>query len=244
MVHKKINKTLPSSEKLAVKPRRTVDTKTVTPHVHVIKKSPSVKTTRQPVFSIPLLHKKRVAIPLLVLALLSIVALLLLPNLPQVQATAQTITKSHPVLAAIAPSSFKPPDNSLPTSGNWLVIPAIDLKMAIIEGDSIDVLIKQVGVWHQTGDLSSNYSLAGHKLQYFRSVNQSLYHLNQLQTGDSGIYIITNGVARQYKVADKKIVDPSDVAILDPTKSPQLTIYTCNDFNNHSRLVITALPIL
>lgn len=207
------------------------------------KKSVVIKPRRDPKFTLPFLHKKRFAIPLLLLAALSISGLLLLPNLPQVQSTAQSITKNHPMLAKIVPPSFKPPDTNLPTTGNWLVIPAIDIKMAIIEGPNIDVLIKQVGVWHQTGEQTGNYSLAGHRLQYFRSVNQSLYHLDELHASDSGIFIVTNGVARQYKVTNKRVVNPTNIAILDPTPTSQLTIYTCNDFNNNSRLVVTAIPL-
>jgi LPXTG-site transpeptidase (sortase) family protein len=190
-----------------------------------------------------ILHKKSVAIPLLIVAVVAIIVLLLLPSLPQLQSAAQSYTKQHPAVARLVPKSFKPPDLSVPTTGNWLVIPEASLKMPINEGASIAVLDKDIGVWHETGTLQHNYVLAGHRLQYFRSVNQSLYHLNLLQPGNIGIFLVINGVDHQYKVETSMIVAPTDVAILQQTAKPLLTIYTCNDFENHSRLVMTAVPI-
>jgi LPXTG-site transpeptidase (sortase) family protein len=192
---------------------------------------------------IPALHTKKVAVPLLVVAILGIIGLVLLPFLPQVQSVAQGYTRQHPLAAKFALPYFKPPDLGVPTTGNWLVIPSANLKMEIIEGPGLEVLNNQIGVWHQTGALADNYVLAGHRLQYFRSVNQSLYHLDILQPGDTNIFVVINGAPHQYRVTTSTIVLPTDVAILDKTTEPRLTIYTCNDFNNHSRLVVTAVPI-
>ncbi len=189
------------------------------------------------------LHHKKVAIPLLLLAGLTVIILVLLPTLPQIQSAVQHYTKRHTSIAKIVPTYFKPPDLGVPATGNWLVIPAAELKMPINEGASLDVLNTHLGVWHQTGDSSHNYVLAGHRFHYFRSVNQSLYHLDVLQPGDTGIFVVINGVQQQFRVLTSRIVAPTDVAILNPTPTALLTIYTCNDFNNHSRLVVTAVPI-
>jgi sortase A len=163
--------------------------------------------------------------------------------LPRIQSTAQTITKKHPAIAKVAPSYFKPPDLGVPDTGNWLVIPAADLKMPINEGDDLSVLNKNVGVWHQTGEIDNNYVLAGHRLQYFRSINQSLYHLDVVKPGDTNIFVVINGKQHQYKAVSSIVVKPTEVSILNPTAEPRLTIYTCNDFENRSRLVLTAVPI-
>jgi LPXTG-site transpeptidase (sortase) family protein len=190
-----------------------------------------------------LLRKKRVNIPLLTLIGLIVVLLFASPFIPQVQSTAQTITKEHPDLAKIAPAALRPPNLSIPTSGNWLIIPSASIKLPIVEGSSINVLINNVGVWHETGNINHNYVIAGHKLQYFRSVNQSLYHLNTLQVGDSGVIVDLGGVVHEYTVTTAEVVSPTDTAILDPSTKPELTIYTCNDFLNHARFVIIAQPV-
>jgi LPXTG-site transpeptidase (sortase) family protein len=201
----------------------------------------TVKNIKHRLYSV--LRKKKVYMPLLSIIAACVVILLLSPFIPQFQSTAQTITKAHPALAKVVPSDLQPPNLSLPSSGDWLVIPSASIKLPIIEGASINVLVKYVGVWHETGALSDNYVIAGHKLQYFRSVNQSLYHLNTLASGDIGIYVIINGVSHEYQVTTTEIVSPSDVAILNQTVGPQLTIYTCNDFFNHARFVVIAKPI-
>jgi LPXTG-site transpeptidase (sortase) family protein len=211
----------------------------------LVKTSKLMPIARQParVPKLPFLHKKRYYLPLLSLSIATIIVLLSLPFLPQAQSAAQNYTKQHPAIAKIAPATFKPPNLAVPTSGNWLVIPAASIKLPINEGSSINILVKDIGVWHETGAITGNYVIAGHKLQYYRTVNQSLYHLNLLKAGDNGIYVVLNGIDHQYQVIATKIVSPTDVAILDTTLSPQLTIYTCNDFFNHSRFVVTAVPV-
>jgi LPXTG-site transpeptidase (sortase) family protein len=188
------------------------------------------------------LRKKYVYIPLLIIVGVCVLLLLLSPFIPQLQSTAQHITKKHPFLAKILPSALRPPNLSVPSTGNWLIIPSASIKMPIVEGPSINVLVKYVGVWHETGTLNNNYVIAGHKLQYFRSVNQSLYTLDTLKTGDNGVIVDINGTAHDYTVEQTGIVAPTDTAILNQTSSPQLTIYTCNDFFNHARFVVIAKP--
>jgi LPXTG-site transpeptidase (sortase) family protein len=189
------------------------------------------------------LRKKSVYIPSLVIVLLIITLLFLSPFIPQLQSTAQQFTKDHPAIASIVPAPLKYPNLSFPTNGNWLIIPSAEIKMPIVEGPSINVLVKYVGVWHETGTIENNYVIAGHKLQYFRSVNQSLYHLNTLVTGNKGVYLDFSGKIYDYQVTNTQIVTPQDVAILDKSTVPMLTIYTCNDFFNHHRFVVTAKPI-
>jgi LPXTG-site transpeptidase (sortase) family protein len=189
------------------------------------------------------LRKKKVYIPLLTLVSLIVALLLLSPFIPQAQSTAQQISKKHPAISKLLPSALRYPNLSLPTSGNWLVIPSASIKMPIVEGSSINVLVKYVGVWHESGTIANNYVIAGHKLQYFRSVNQSLYHLNTLKANDTGVYLDFNGNIHEYKVSETEIVPPTDTAILNSTTSPHLTIYTCNDFLNHARFVVIAKPI-
>jgi LPXTG-site transpeptidase (sortase) family protein len=197
--------------------------------------------TKKKIYAV--LRKKKVYIPSLVVVLAVIILLFASPFIPQLQSAAQQFTKEHPAIASLAPSALKDPNLSFPTSGNWLIIPSAEIKMPIVEGPSINVLVKYVGVWHETGTILNNYVIAGHKLQYFRSVNQSLYHLNTLVTGDKGVYLDFSGKVYDYQVTNTQIVNPDDIAILDKSSAPMLTIYTCNDFFNHHRFVVTAKPI-
>lgn len=68
--------------------------------------------------------------------------------------------------------------------------------------------------------------------------------LNDLEKGDE--IKIFNNLARQeysYKVSSKKIVQPEEVSVTDPTKFDQLTLITCWPIgSDQKRLVIFAKP--
>lgn len=189
------------------------------------------------------LRKRSVFIPLYAVIAGAILYLLVLPFFPQVQSTGQAFIAENPKLSSVVPKSLRPLDYSLPATGNWLIIPKANIKMPIVEGATLDVLNSNVGVWHQTGPADDNFVLAGHRLQYGRTVNQSLYNLDKLEQGDVAVFVVLDGKAVEYKVTERKIVPPTSVEILNPSSKKQMTIYTCQDFFNQRRFVIVAEPL-
>jgi len=105
-----------------------------------------------------------------------------------------------------------------------LSIPAIGLTVPIFVGTSDLVLNRGVGWIEGTaapgGD--GNVGIAGHRDGYFRG-------LKDLQVGDA-IAVQTLQRMRRYRVAAIKIVDPTDIAVLDATDEPSLTLVTCYPF--------------
>lgn len=100
-------------------------------------------------------------------------------------------------------------------------IPRIKLRAVVLEGATPHSLL--LGPAHMTGsavpgDLG-NSVIAGHRDTFFRGVHN-------LRTGDE-IYILRNGKQFRYIVAQKKVVEPTDLSVLRASNDGELTLITC-----------------
>jgi len=102
-----------------------------------------------------------------------------------------------------------------------LTIPRIGLNAVVIEGTSPHSLL--LGPGHMNGSAipgsAGNAVIAGHRDTFFR-------HVHSLHTGDN-IYILRAGKDFHYVVVKRKIVEPTDLSVLRPTKDGELTLITC-----------------
>ena len=64
-----------------------------------------------------------------------------------------------------------------------------------------------------------NSVIAGHRDTFFR-------HVHSLRYGDD-IYILRGGKRYHYVVRMRKIVEPTNLSVLRPTKDGELTLITC-----------------
>ncbi len=131
---------------------------------------------------------------------------------------------------------------SVPSGGavDHLVIPKIGVDKFVVEGTNEDDLRKGPGHYASTPfpGQPGNSAIAGHRTTY----GAPFFRLNELGPGDP-IYITDlTGHTWVYKVSEPpKVVSPDDVAVLDPTSFPQLTLTTCNPrFSATSRLIVFA----
>lgn len=129
-------------------------------------------------------------------------------------------------------------------TGNRLVIPKIGVDVNIVEGQNEKALWQ--GIWRypsgSTPDQGSNTILTGHRFQYLAGP-RTLYLLDQMQVNDV-IIVYWSGQEYDYRVTSRKIVNPDAVEILDATKEPRLTVFTCTPvFSTKQRLVLFADPI-
>jgi sortase A len=69
---------------------------------------------------------------------------------------------------------------------------------------------------------SGNLGIAGHRDGFFRG-------LKDIQTGDT-ISLVTTAATETYVVDNIKIVDPTDVSVLQPESVSSLTLVTCYPF--------------
>lgn len=158
------------------------------------------------------------------------------PYVPEIQ---YRLYKSTPAASADIVAS----EPTVVTAESRLVIPAIGVNTKILEGDSLSILDKEEGVWHQTGAFKTgNTVLAGHRFRYMPPNNSTFYNLNKLTEGDT-ITIDRDGKRVMYEVKQVRVVLASEVSILQPTERPRLTLYTCDDVHETRRIVVVAEPL-
>jgi sortase A len=100
-------------------------------------------------------------------------------------------------------------------------IPKINLDAMVVEGSSRKQL--KIAPGHITttpipGE-SGNSVITAHRDTFFR-------HIYELTKGDE-IMVRRNGQVFKFQVTGKKVVDPDDVSVLNPTTDTHLTLITC-----------------
>jgi LPXTG-site transpeptidase (sortase) family protein len=184
---------------------------------------------------------------LLATGLLSFLALVVWPFLPaalyQVRHTISTlpVLQNVPAVRQLALPPYVAPEVTPAPQEDTLVIPTIGVSALIRQGTDISILDRVEGVWHQSGALTGNYVIAGHRFKYLPPNTQTFYNLDKVQVGDS-IELWLGGKEKEYVVSQLRTVSNDDVSILNPTVTPQLLIYTCVDLTYSKRLVVIAVP--
>ena len=121
-----------------------------------------------------------------------------------------------------------------------LVIPVIGVDRYVVQGVAEADL--QMGPGHYPGTSlpgqAGNVAIAGHRTTF----GAPFFRLNEVHSGDLVYLTDTLGTTWVYGVISQSVVAPSDVAVLDPTRTPELTLTTCNPrFEATSRLVVRAV---
>jgi sortase A len=105
-----------------------------------------------------------------------------------------------------------------------LVVPKIDLRVAVFEGTDTFALNRGVGHIEGTAPLGTigNVGIAGHRDGFFRG-------LKDIAIGDE-LEVESLAGTTHYRVTATLIVTPEDVYVLDPTDHATLTLVTCYPF--------------
>jgi len=125
---------------------------------------------------------------------------------------------------------------------NRLAIPAMLLNEPAYEGKNTYAELEK-GVWRwpegSTPDKGGNTILIGHRFTY-TTPRGVFYLLDKVKTGDK-IALTWNNKKYIYKVRQTKVVPATQTSILEQTKKPTLTLYTCTPlWWPKERLVVTA----
>ena len=102
-----------------------------------------------------------------------------------------------------------------------LSVPRIDLAAVVVEGTGHKQLLLGPGHIPDTpapGD-AGNSVISAHRDTFFR-------HIYELEKGDE-ILVQRNGRTFHYQVESKRIVEPTDLSVLNPSKDSRLTLITC-----------------
>ena len=106
-----------------------------------------------------------------------------------------------------------------------LEAPSVKMSTAVLEGTDDATLKKGAGHIEETSlpGAGGNVGIAGHRDTVFRP-------LRHIKVGDP-LDLTTADRLYRYRISKTHIVEPADVYVLDPTKTPTLTLVTCYPFD-------------
>ncbi len=161
---------------------------------------------------------------------------------PTTTAPTSTTAPSDPTVTTLAPLAAPPEGEVVARVG----IPKIGVDQFVVEGVNVDDLRKGPGHYPTTQmpGHEGNSAIAGHRTTYKAPFGD----LDQLAVGDE-IRVVTVQGDFRYKVTELRVVDPSQIEVLDPTPEPArpghnlatLTLTTCNPkYSAAERLIVKA----
>lgn len=123
-----------------------------------------------------------------------------------------------------------------PRSPTRIVIPAINLDWPVVQGDGWEEL-KQ-GIGHRVGSVNpgerGNMILSGHNDVY----GEPFRDLEKLDVGKE-VFIHAGNTVFRYVIKVKRVVVPTDLSVLAPSKDPIVTLITCTPYRvDTHRLVL------
>lgn len=120
-----------------------------------------------------------------------------------------------------------------------LKIESIELNAPIKDGTEMSVLKTAIGHFNDTPYFNGNICLAAHN----RGYNQNFFErLNEVQKGDKVEYI-TKYATYEYEVTDIKVIEETDLTVLNPTVKDQITMITCIANQRDKRLCVVASKV-
>lgn len=123
-----------------------------------------------------------------------------------------------------------------------LMIPKIDLKVAIEQGVDNETLKYSVGHFKETAlpGEKGNFCLIGHRSYTYGQFFNRLDEINK----DDEIMVNSNGKEYKYKVTDINVVEPEEISVLNPTDDSEITLITCTPIRVGShRLIIKGILV-
>lgn len=131
-----------------------------------------------------------------------------------------------------------------------LVIPKLDVDVLVVEGTSPSAL--RAGAGHYAGPLPGepgNVAIAGHRTTFGRPFNR----LDELAPGDRAtlrtffaVYTYQVVPAADFAGANPRVVEPTDVSVVDPGDGSQqlLTLTTCHPKGSAEKRLILRLRLI
>jgi sortase A len=106
-----------------------------------------------------------------------------------------------------------------------LVIPKINISVAVAEGTDMETLKYAVGHFEGTAmpGEKGNFCVAGHRSYTY---NEFFNKANELSIGDD-IIVKTKKGEYTYIIDEVKVVEPTEISVLEPTKEATVTLVTC-----------------
>jgi len=150
-------------------------------------------------------------------------------NLNEIPQNLRPLVQSLPAIAIPTPS---------PRQAVRMVIPAIGVDDPVVQGDGWDQLKKGIAQHIDTADPGQpgNLVVAAHN-DIFGEIFRDL---DQLKPGDE-VQVYTAAEKFVYVITGSRIVEPTDVGVMEPTVGPTLTLISCYPYLvDTQRIVIFA----
>ncbi len=143
----------------------------------------------------------------------------------------------RPLVEAMTPLPVPTPG---PEQARRIIIPAIGVDAPVVEGDDWEALKKGAG--HHIGSANpgerGNCVISAHDDVY----GEIFRDLPKLKIGDE-IIVETETQRYRYVVQQTRIIEPTEVSVMAPTRSPVLTLISCYPYrvDTHRIVVIASL---
>lgn len=136
------------------------------------------------------------------------------------------------VLKQVVPVAIPTPGPQQPVR---IVIPAINVDSIVVEGDDWEALKKGAG--HRAGSANpgqrGNMVISGHDDVF----GEVFRYIGDLKAGDE-VHVYSKEAKFTYTVRNRRIVEPTDVSVLQTTTEPTLTLITCYPYLVDSQRMI------
>ncbi|PWU22493.1 hypothetical protein C5B42_05760 [Candidatus Cerribacteria bacterium 'Amazon FNV 2010 28 9'] len=83
----------------------------------------------------------------------------------------------------------------------------------------------------------------GNIIIYGHNLRSIMGNIRALKGGERVVVTTEDGAIHTYRVTQTTEVDPSDVRLLQPTKTETLTLYTCSGLLDSKRFIVRAVPL-
>ncbi|MGB4677563.1 MAG: sortase [Aggregatilineales bacterium] len=153
------------------------------------------------------------------------------PNYDEVPARLRPLVEQQFTIPVIA-------ETPTPGQAVRIRIPAIGVDSPVVQGDGWEQLKKGVAQHLGTANPgeAGNVVLSGHNDIY----GEVFRDLDKLQPGDE-VILYTQTREFVYRVAHTRIVPPTEVSVMDPTREPIVTLISCYPYRiNTDRIVVVA----
>lgn len=133
------------------------------------------------------------------------------------------------------------PQAEYDVSPNRVIIPRIGVNAPIVESASSEYGLSK-GSWlvpdTSTPDKGGNTVITGHRFKYLPPNNLTFYLFHKLEVGDL-FSVIWHNEDYYYRIKEVKIVDKTELSIMEQTSEPVITLFTCHPiYSTEQRLVV------
>ena len=126
------------------------------------------------------------------------------------------------------------------TMKDRLVIASVNINMPVFLGDTEKTLNKGGWLFPATSrpEQGGNSVIFGHRYMYRPPKSNTFWNLDKVEIGDEMV-LTWQGKEYKYRVFEKKVIEPTNLSVIQPTSDGRLTVITCTPlWTTKQRLVI------